>query len=226
MKGTQLWVFAIGMAAQFLFGARMIVQWFQSEKASKSISPTIFWQLSILGSIGFLIYGILRKDFAIVLGQCLVYYIYIRNLHLKNSWTSIPLVFRWLIIILPFITLAFLFSNHKGNIFDIFNNQDISLWLKIWGSVGQIVFILRFYFQWIESESKMESILSLRFWLISILGGTMIVSYAFIRRDPVLFLGQLAGMLIYIRNLMFMIKAKNRDIVTKKGIFNRSKSEI
>jgi lipid-A-disaccharide synthase-like uncharacterized protein len=225
MKETQLWVFAVGMTAQFLFGARMIVQWFQSEKAGKSLSPTIFWQLSILGSIIFLIYGILRKDFAIVLGQCLVYYIYIRNLHLKNSWTSIPLGFRWLIIILPVLTLGFLFSNHEGNIFDIITNKDISLWLKIWGSVGQVVFILRFYFQWIESESKKESILSLQFWLISILGGAMILSYAFFRRDPVLFLGQLAGLLIYIRNLIFIIKTENSSSVTKKGIFDQSKPE-
>ena len=225
MKETQLWVFVVGFIAQLFFGARMVVQWFQSEKARKSLSPTIFWQLSILGSIIFLIYGILRKDFAIVLGQCFVYYIYIRNLHLKNSWTSIPFGFRWLIIILPFLMLAFLFSNHEGNIFDIITNKDISLWLKIWGSVGQIVFILRFYFQWIESESKKESILSLRFWLISILGGAMILIYAFIRRDPVLFLGQLGGMVIYIRNLMFIIKTKNSYSVTKKGIFDRSKPE-
>ena len=184
MNGTQLWIFTIGFSAQLLFAARMIIQWFKSEKAGKSLSPTIFWQLSLLGSIIFLLYGILRKDFAIVLGQCLVYYIYIRNLHLKNSWVLLPLGFRWMVYLVPILTLAYLFSNYPGNIFEILSNKGISPWLKIWGSIGQIVFTLRFYIQWIDSERNKESVLSQRFWLVSIFGSAMILIYAVFRRDP------------------------------------------
>lgn len=209
MKETPLWVFAVGFSAQLLFAARMIVQWFQSEKAGKSLSPTIFWQLSLLGSIIFLFYGILRRDFAIVLGQCLVYYIYIRNLHLKNRWTLMHLGFRWLVLLMPLLTLVYLFSNYPGNIYEILSNKGIPLWLMIWGSIGQIVFTLRFYVQWIDSESKKESILSQWFWMFSLFGSVMILSYAFFRRDPVLLLGQFAGMMIYIRNLMILNKMKN-----------------
>lgn len=225
MKESQLWVFAIGFSAQLLFAARMIVQWFQSEKARKSLSPIIFWQLSLWGSIIFLLYGILRKDFAIVLGQCLVYYIYIRNLHLKNSWMLLPLVFRWLVLMVPVLTLLYLFSNNPGNIFEILSNKGISLLLKIWGSIGQIVFTLRFYIQWIDSESKKESILSQRFWLISLIGSAMIVSYAVFRRDPVLLLGQLTGMIVYIRNLMLLNKVKNKAEATEKSIFDNRKTK-
>jgi len=225
MKENQLWVFAIGFSAQLLFAARMIIQWFQSEKARNSLSPIIFWQLSLVGSIVFLSYGILRKDFAIVLGQCLVYYIYVRNLHLKNSWMLLPLVFRWVVLMVPVLTLLYLFSNYPGNIFEILSNKGISLWLKIWGSIGQIVFTLRFYIQWIDSESQKESILSQRFWLISLIGSAMIVSYALFRRDPVLFLGQLTGMIVYIRNLMLLNKVKNRAEATEKRIFDKHKTE-
>jgi lipid-A-disaccharide synthase-like uncharacterized protein len=108
--------------------------------------------------------------------------------------------------------LVYLVSNYPGNIFDILSNKNISLWLKIWGSIGQIIFTLRFYLQWIDSETNKESILSHRFWLISLIGSLMILSYAIFRRDPVLLLGQLAGMIVYIRNLMILNKMKKGTV--------------
>ena len=202
MNTSSLWVFAIGFTAQLVFAARMIVQWIQSEKAGKSLSPVIFWQLSIIGSLIFLIYGILRHDFAIVLGQTLVYFIYIRNLHLKDRWRTIPLIFRTFVIAAPIATLVYLFSDLHGNVISLLKNEEISLPLQIWGSVGQVVFTLRFYVQWIDSESKNDSVLTNRFWFVSLVGSLMIISYAVFRYDPVLLLGQLAGLLVYLRNLM------------------------
>ncbi len=202
MSLSSLWIYAIGFVAQLLFAARMIVQWVKSEKEGKSISPVIFWQLSILGSLIFLLYGILRHDFAIVLGQILVYFIYIRNLHLQEQWRPIPLLFRFIVIIAPIITLAYLFSDTHGNFTSLLKNEAISFPLKIWGSVGQVIFTLRFYVQWIDSESKKESVLTRRFWLVSGIGSFMILIYAVLRFDPVLFLGQLSGLVIYLRNLM------------------------
>jgi len=209
MKETQLWIFVVGFSAQLLFGARMIIQWFRSERAGISLSPTIFWQLSLMGSMIFLFYGILRRDFAIVLGQSLVYYIYIRNLHLKNNWILLPPGFRWTVLLLPIFVLVYLFTNYPGNIFEILTNKNVPLWLKIWGSLGQIIFTLRFYIQWMDSESRKESVLSYNFWTISLIGSVMIVSYAFLRHDPVLLIGQFTGMIVYIRNLMILNKAKS-----------------
>lgn len=210
MSLSSIWIYAIGFVAQLLFAARMIVQWVKSEKAGKSLSPVAFWQLSILGSLIFLLYGILRHDFAIVLGQILVYFIYIRNLHLQEQWHPIPLLFRFIVIIAPILTLGYLFSDTHGNFTSLLKNDDISLPLKIWGSVGQVIFTLRFYVQWIDSESKKESVLTKRFWLVSGIGSFMILIYAVLRFDPVLFLGQLSGLVIYLRNLMLvkMRKAK------------------
>jgi lipid-A-disaccharide synthase-like uncharacterized protein len=208
MSTTSLWVFAIGFAAQLLFATRMIVQWVQSEKAGKSLSPVIFWQLSILGSLTFLIYGILRHDFAIVLGQTLVYFIYIRNLHLKERWLTIPLIFRMFVIIAPLVTLGFLLSDAHGDISSLLKNEEISLPLQIWGSLGQVIFTIRFFIQWFDSESKNESVLTRRFWFVSLAGSFMIVTYAVFRYDPVLFFGQLAGMLVYLRNLILVRNRK------------------
>jgi len=202
MSVSSFWIFAVGFTAQLLFAARMIVQWMKSEKAGKSLSPVIFWQLSILGSLIFLLYGILRHDFAIVLGQILVYFIYVRNLHLKDRWRPIPLIFRFVVIVAPIITMGYLLSDTHGNLTSLLKNEDISRPLQIWGSIGQVIFTLRFYVQWIDSESKNESVLTDRFWIVSGVGSFMIIIYAVLRFDPVLLLGQLSGLVIYLRNFM------------------------
>lgn len=206
MKEPNPWIFIIGFMAQIAFSGRMIVQWFKSEKAGKSLSPAIFWQLSLLGSVLFLIYGILRKDLPIIIGQCLVYYIYIRNLHLKQQWNSFPVIIRWLILSAPVAALLYLFSTTSGNVTEALANKNIPAWLKIWGILGQIVFTLRFYVQWLDSESLKESVLTRRFWFVSMTGSLMIISYAVFRYDPVLFLGQIAGLVVYVRNLMIYRK--------------------
>ncbi len=199
---NHLLIFSVGIIAQLLFAARMIVQWFQSEKAGRPLSPVLFWQLSLMGAIIFFIYGILRKDFAIVLGQLIVYFIYIRNLHLKKQWQTLMPVFRWVVYLVPVASLAYLFSSAPGNLKEIISNSDIPLWLKIWGTLGQIIFTFRFILQWIDSESQKESVLSNRFWIISLIGSGMIIIYAAFRLDPILFLGQAGGAIVYLRNLV------------------------
>ncbi|MEE4137121.1 MAG: lipid-A-disaccharide synthase N-terminal domain-containing protein, partial [Desulforhopalus sp.] len=59
-----------------------------------------------------------------------------------------------------------------------------------WGIAGQLVFTFRFVYQWLYSERRHESLLPIGFWAISITGSAMVLSYAVIRRDPVLLVGQ------------------------------------
>ena len=74
-----LWA-AFGVIAQFVFGARFLVQWIASEKAEKSVIPVGFWILSISGGLMTLIYGFARSDIVIILGQAFSIFIYARNL--------------------------------------------------------------------------------------------------------------------------------------------------
>ena len=208
MTTSPLWIYAIGFTAQVLFTSRMVVQWIQSERAGKPISPLIFWQLSLLGSILFLAYGILRHDFAIVLGQALVYYIYVRNLHFKDGWSPIPILFKIIVALAPLLTIGYLLSDAPGNLSDLFTNKEIPTPLQIWGIVGQLIFTFRFYVQWVDSETKNESVLSKNFWTVSLVGCLMMIVYAVFRYDPVLFLGQLSGLIVYIRNLILGKTAK------------------
>lgn len=208
MKQETLLIFTVGILAQILFGARMLVQWIKSEKAGKPLSPILFWQLSLLGAILFFIYGVLRNDFAIVLGQLLVYFIYIRNLYLKNNWTKLPLFLKWTVYLIPAGSLLYLFSDSPGNIYDLWGNEDIPHLLKFWGVTGQLIFTFRFVIQWIESEKKKESVLSNAFWLVSLVGSAMLIIYAIFRLDPILFLGQAGGSIFYFRNLVLGKRAK------------------
>ena len=73
---------AFGVIAQFVFGARFLVQWIASEKAERSVIPVGFWFLSIGGGLMTLVYGFARRDLVIILGQAFSIFIYIRNLML------------------------------------------------------------------------------------------------------------------------------------------------
>lgn len=197
--GNNIWIFALGFIAQGLFSGRMFIQWILSEKEKKVVSPTIYWQLSLLASFLFSIYGWLRGDFAIILGQIISYYIYIWNLNNKNHWKSIHPVIRQIICFTPIVALCFVLYNKEASAQRLFAN--ISLGLLLFGSIGQVIFTLRFIYQWRYSKSRGESILPKGFWILSIIGSLITITYGIFRQDPVLILGHSAGFITYARNL-------------------------
>ena len=202
-------IYIIGFLAQVFFSARILLQWFLSERAKKVISPAIFWQLSIVGSYLLFVYGWLRDDFAIILGQIISYYIYIWNLDKKHQWKKLPFIIRTLLLLTPVAAILYMFKDASAFVDQFFRNEKIPLWLLVYGSMGQIIFTLRFVYQWIYSKRKDESLLPIGFWVISLLGALIIVSYAIYRRDPVLILGQSTGLIAYSRNIYLSRKAGN-----------------
>ena len=195
-------IYTIGFIAQILFSSRLVVQWITSEKQRKVITPTLFWTLSLIASFLLFIYGYLRDDFAIMLGQGLTYFIYIRNLQLQGQWQKIPRLVRVLLFLVPVFIGIFYFNNNSIDVELLFKNEKIPLWLLILGIVSQIIFTLRFIYQWAHSERKKESHLPLGFWILSLLGSSLILLYAIFRKDPVLFLGHGLGSFIYARNII------------------------
>lgn len=71
-----------GITAQLLFTARFVVQWIVSERLGKSVLPIAFWFLSMGGGVMLLIYGLVRREPIIIMGQALAVFIYMRNLML------------------------------------------------------------------------------------------------------------------------------------------------
>ncbi|WP_417885784.1 lipid-A-disaccharide synthase N-terminal domain-containing protein [Zunongwangia sp.] len=201
-------IFTIGFIAQLLFSGRLLLQWLLSEKKKKVLTPSFFWKLSLFASFLLFVYGYLRDDFSIMLGQALTYFIYIRNLQLQNEWKKLPKLFRLFLYIFPALILFYSYHNGNQDFEKLFNNEAIPFWLLILGSIAQIIFNLRFFYQWLYSEKKKKSSLPFGFWLLSLIGALLILIYAIIRKDPVLFVGHIFGSVIYVRNIILLKKYK------------------
>jgi lipid-A-disaccharide synthase-like uncharacterized protein len=86
--------------------------------------------------------------------------------------------------------------------------NEATIWLVI-GFIGQALFSMRFILQWIKSEKEKKSVFPVAFWYFSIAGGITLSAYAIYRKDPVFIAGQLGGLLIYFRNLYFVLYERN-----------------
>ena len=85
----------------------------------------------------------------------------------------------------------------------------LTLWTAI-GFLGQAFFSMRFIVQWISSERVRRSVIPTAFWYFSLGGGIILLAYAIHREDPVFILGQAAGLVIYARNLYFILRERSQ----------------
>ncbi len=81
------------------------------------------------------------------------------------------------------------------------------VWIVI-GFTGQIMFTMRFLVQWIQSEARKKSVIPKSFWILSIVGSTILLAYAIYRKDPVFIVAQSFGFVVYFRNLQLLARAK------------------
>ena len=205
-------VFALGFLAQIFFSLRTLLQWWKSEKARKVESPAGYWILSVLGAYIMFIYGVMRDDFSIILGQLISYYVYLWNLGAKGIWKRIVPLLRIVLLLTPVAAVLMLLRNAAEYLQSFFFNDDIPFWLVIFGSAGQIIFTLRFVYQYLYSQRKHQSALPAGFWIISLIGSGVIIAYGMFRLDPVLILGQSFGFVAYIRNLMIGFKERKNEV--------------
>jgi lipid-A-disaccharide synthase-like uncharacterized protein len=208
----KLFIYAIGFSAQIFFSARLLLQWIQSERVKRVLNPELFWKLSLTASFLFFVYGWLRDDFSIMLGQSLTYFIYIRNMQLQGTWKRLHGGLRFFLWIFPALIIIYSYNNNQIDMDRLFRNEDIPFGLLVWGTFGQVIFTFRFVYQWIYSESRKKSSLPMGFWILSLVGSLMIISYAIYRKDPVLFTGQSFGFIVYSRNIFLGIKEKKNDV--------------
>lgn len=199
-------IYSIGFIAQILFSSRMILQWIISEKNKRVLTPVLFWEISLFASFLLFVYGYFRHDFSIMLGQTITYYIYIRNIQLQNDWNKLHILLRWFLLLFPFFIIGYGYNNNVMDIDFLFKNEKVPQWLLWIGIIGQVLFTLRFVYQWIYSEKKKDSVLPLGFWIISLTGSLIIFIYAIFRKDPVLLTGHAIGLIIYTRNIIIIKK--------------------
>lgn len=104
-------------------------------------------------------------------------------------------------------------SNAVGNyLHDVFVMR-LDWWVLL-GFVAQAFFTMRFVVQWLASEKVGKSVIPVAFWWFSIGGGLLLFVYALYRRDPVFILGQGFGVFVYLRNLQFVLRARQQGAAT------------
>ena len=94
----------------------------------------------------------------------------------------------------------------RDYLYDVFVAR-FDLWL-LFGVVAQIIFALRFVVQWVASERAGRSVMPTAFWFLSIAGGSMILTYGIVRREPIIIIGQVLAVFIYVRNLVLIWKER------------------
>lgn len=75
------------------------------------------------------------------------------------------------------------------------------------GLIGQVMFVSRWFIQWLASERARDSIVPELFWYLSFIGGTMVLAYGIYSANLVLILGQF-GVFIYARNIYLIWQRK------------------
>jgi lipid-A-disaccharide synthase-like uncharacterized protein len=83
----------------------------------------------------------------------------------------------------------------------------------IFGLAGQACFFLRFFIQWLASERAGQSVIPNMFWYLSIAGAAIVLLYGLVRIEPVLIVGQIPALAVYLRNIYFIHKRRQQTIV-------------
>ena len=192
-----------------IYGTRIVVQWYLSERSHQVESPGIYWVMSSIGAIVLYIYGWLRKDFSIIFGESLSYYIYMWNIGIMGLYKRVPKVVIVVQALFPLVILALISQDFQTFVDSFLRNEAVPPKLLWFGIAGQFTYEIRSVYQLVYSMRRKESVLPLGHWLLAVVGSLMIIAYGLIRHDWVLVIGQFA-IFFSIRNIMIYFSAKRR----------------
>lgn len=201
---SPFWVYLVGFAGMVVYGLRIIIQWYLSEKAHKVESPGSYWVLSSVGAVIIYIYGWLRKDFSILFGESVGYYIYMWNIKILGLYKKVPKAVIVLQALFPLAILGLIVKDLPTFKQTFLNQSEMPIALLVYGMVGQFVYEIRSVYQLIYSCRLQKSVLPLGHWVLAVIGSLMIISYGIIRHDWVLAIGQFS-IVFSIRNLILSL---------------------
>ena len=210
------WVYLLGLAGMGIYGLRILIQWYLSEKSHRVESPGIYWVLSSIGAVILYIYGWLRKDFSIIFGESVGYYIYMWNIGILGLYRRVPRIVVILQALFPVVILALIVRDIPTFVSTFLKNDQVPLKLLLFGVAGQFIFEIRSVYQLVYSYRRKRSVLPLGHWILAVVGSTMIITYGLIRHDWVLAIGQFS-IVFSLRNLMISVAELKRMRKMKEG---------
>ena len=206
---SPVWVYLLGLAGMGIYGLRILIQWYLSEKSHQVENPGIYWVLSSIGAVVLYIYGWLRKDFSIIFGESVGYYIYMWNIGIMGLYTKVPKILVVLQALFPIVILALIVRDIPTFVETFLRNEDVPLNLLIFGVLAQFTYEIRSIYQLVYSYRRRQSYLPLGHWVLAVIGSSMIIAYGLIRHDWVLAIGQFSIVFSF-RNLMISISEQRR----------------
>ena len=197
---------ALGWLGNVCFFSRFAVQWWHLERHKNHEAPRLFWYLSLAGSLLLGSYALQRDVPILLVGFAANSLIYVRNLRLRKQdvRTLSPIVAA----VLGIVALVALIA--AGVASRTFSPETSVAWL-ICAAVGQAIWSGRFVVQWWYSESRRVSHFPAAFWIYSLAGNGLLLSYALHLGDPIFIAGLLPGPLIQIRNLVAIRSRRARE---------------
>ncbi|QDV09594.1 lipid-A-disaccharide synthase [Planctomycetes bacterium Poly30] len=192
------WLEALGWTGNGFYFSRFFVQWWQSERAGKSVAPPIFWWLSVAGAATLGTYAYLAADSPLFVGYAITFVIYVRNVsiaYLGERAGRIGAVPALLLGLGASLLLLRFGTTPAGA------ESASRPWL-IAAFLGQAFFSMRFVIQWYATEKLGHAYFPRSFWWFSLIGNVLLLAYAIQRGDPVFIAGFSAGPFVQIRNLM------------------------
>ncbi len=204
----QVWD-AVGWLGQALFTLRVVVQWWASERAGRSVLPRSFWWISLAGSLALVVYVAHRQDPVFLAGVSINTAIYARNLILirRAPSATTPTRSPWTPVLLGLgvATAAAVVLWKVGGHLVEFDQPALLLAL---GFTAQAIWSSRFILQWYASERAGRSVLPASFFIVSTVGALLLLAYAIVRIDWVMMAAFALNPIPYVRNLVLMRRAK------------------
>jgi lipid-A-disaccharide synthase-like uncharacterized protein len=204
---SPLWVYLLGLVAMGVYGSRILIQWYMSEKSHRVESPGIYWVLSSLGAVLLYVYGWLRKDLSIIVGESLGYYVYMWNIGILGLYKRVPRIVIILQALFPLVIIGLIIKDWPVFVETFLHNEYVPIGLLVFGIAGQVTYEVRSIYQLVYSVRKHQSILPLGHWVLAVIGSLMIITYGLIRHDWVLAVGQFS-IFFSIRNLMICLSSR------------------
>ena len=196
-----------------IFYGRFYVQWIVSERRKQSVVPVAFWYMSSVGSVMVFTYAVYLRNPGMAFGQCFNIIVYSRNL--IHIWRERGRLTRTLnvsvhglagvivAVAVVFMAMTWLHEYEFNRSLETKEATRNWLWLGVWG-VGQAMFFLRFFIQWLMTEIKKRSVVPPVFWRLS-LGAAVLHTAFYCQRAHWIFAASMAAtILIYARNLWFI----------------------
>ena len=204
---SPLWVYLLGLVAMGVYGSRILIQWYMSEKSHRVESPGIYWVLSSLGAVLLYVYGWLRKDLSIIVGESLGYYVYMWNIGILGLYKRVPRIVIILQALFPLVIIGLIIKDWPVFVETFLHNEYVPIGLLVFGIAGQVTYEVRSIYQLVYSVRKHQSILPLGHWVLAVIGSLMIITYGLIRHDWVLAIGQFS-IFFSVRNLMICLSSR------------------